>query len=137
MSRLPLTGKREHAPDDVKYLWHSCFEDNDGQLLGRLSRFQVRNGYPLAGEDIDPLGHDALAALEEVMNTPEMALSFDIQPGQIQLVNNSLLGAPAYRIYRLAGCHKEAIAGEAVAAGLGAALLQWVDGRDPPRALPT
>ena len=84
--------QREHAPDDVKYLWHSCFEDNDGQLLGRLSRFQVRNGYPLAGEDIDPLGHDALAALEEVMNTPEMALSFDFQPGQIQLVNNSLLG---------------------------------------------
>ncbi|MGY9054951.1 MAG: TauD/TfdA family dioxygenase [Alphaproteobacteria bacterium] len=84
--------QREHAPDDTKYLWHSCFEDNDGKLLGRLSRFQVKNGYPLAGQNIDPRGQAALEALEEVMNDPDMALSFDFQPGQIQLVNNRLLG---------------------------------------------
>lgn len=84
--------QREHAPDDVKYLWHSCFDDAGGQLLGRLSRFQVRNGYPLAGEEIDPRGQDALEALEEAMNAPGTPLSFHFQPGQIQFVNNRLLG---------------------------------------------
>ncbi len=84
--------QREHAPDDVKYLWHSCFEDDGGKLLGRLSRFQVRNGYPLAGEVIDPRGGDALAALEEAMNEPGTPLSFHFHPGQIQFVNNRLLG---------------------------------------------
>ena len=84
--------QREHAPDDVKYLWHSCFEDHGGQLLGRLSRFQVRNGYPLAGEEIDPRGAAALEALEEAMNEDGTPVSFHFQPGQIQFVNNRLLG---------------------------------------------
>ena len=84
--------QREHAPDDVKYLWHSCFEDDGGQLLGRLSRFQVRNGYPLAGCEIDPRGQAALDALEQAMNEDGVPLSFHFQPGQIQFVNNRLLG---------------------------------------------
>lgn len=84
--------QREHAADDVKYLWHPCFEDDGGQLLGRLSRFQVRNGYPLAGVEIDQRGAAALAALEEAMNEPGTPLSFHFQPGQIQFVNNRMLG---------------------------------------------
>jgi alpha-ketoglutarate-dependent taurine dioxygenase len=84
--------QREHAADDVKFLWHSCFEEHHGQLLGRLSRFQVKNGYPLAGAEIDQRGLEALEALEEAMNAPGMPLAFHFEPGQIQLVNNRLLG---------------------------------------------
>lgn len=84
--------QREHAADDVKFLWHSCFEDSGGRLLARLSRFQVKNGYPLAGEEIDPRGAEALEALEDAMRTPGQALRFYFEPGQIQFVNNRLLG---------------------------------------------
>lgn len=84
--------QREHAPNDVKYLRHSCFEAPEGRLLARLSRFQVKNGYPLAGEEIDARGADALEALEEAMRAPGQALNFHFEPGQIQFVNNRLLG---------------------------------------------
>jgi hypothetical protein len=40
------------------------FEVENGRLLARLSRFQVLNGYKLAGEEIDPEGLAALEALE-------------------------------------------------------------------------
>ncbi len=84
--------QREHAAGDVKYLWHSCFEAPEGRLLARMSRFQVKNGYPLAGVEIDRRGADALEALEDAMRTPGQALNFHFEPGQIQLVNNRLLG---------------------------------------------
>ncbi len=84
--------QREHATDDIKYLWHPCFEAPNGRLLARLSRFQVKNGYPLAGAEIDTRGAAALEALEEAMRAPGQALTFHFEPGQIQLVNNRLLG---------------------------------------------
>ena len=84
--------QREHAANDIKYIWHPCFEVENGRLLGRLSRFQVKNGYPLAGREIDRKGRDALEALEDAMNEDGTPLSFHFQPGQIQFVNNRLLG---------------------------------------------
>jgi alpha-ketoglutarate-dependent taurine dioxygenase len=84
--------QREHSSEDVKYLWHSCFEAPEGRLLARMSRFQVKNGYPLAGIEIDPKGADALEALEDAMRAPGQALNFYFEPGQIQFVNNRLLG---------------------------------------------
>ena len=75
-----LQGARQETPALVMAASKGELEADEAGMLA------------LADEHIDPLGHDALAALEEVMNTPEMALSFDFQPGQIQLVNNSLLG---------------------------------------------
>ncbi len=52
----------------------------------------MKNGYPLAGEEIDAAGSAALEALEETMRAPGQSLTFHFEPGQIQLVNNRLLG---------------------------------------------
>jgi len=84
--------QREHAPDDAMTLDHALFENDDGRLLARLSRFQVKNGYALAGRSIDPLGAAALQALEDAMNAPGQAKAFWFEPGQIQFVNNRLIG---------------------------------------------
>lgn len=84
--------QREHAPDDVKVLNHPLFEADGGRLLARLSRFQVLNGYKLAGETMDAEGAAALEALEGIMNDPANIKEFFFEPGQIQIVDNRRCG---------------------------------------------
>ncbi len=64
----------------------------NGRLLARLSRFQVLNGYKLAGKEIDSEGLAALEALEAVMNGPGMGKEFYFERGQIQIVDNHRCG---------------------------------------------
>jgi len=84
--------QREHAPDDSKTLNHPLFEADGGRLLARLSRFQVLNGYKLAGEVMDLEGAAALEALEGIMNDPALRKDFFFEPGQIQIVDNRRCG---------------------------------------------
>lgn len=84
--------QREHAPDDVKVVSHPLFEADAGRLLGRLSRFQVVNGYKLAGETLDNEGTAALEALESIMNDPALGKEFFFERGQIQIVDNRRCG---------------------------------------------
>ncbi len=80
--------QREHAPGDAMTLRHPLFELRDGDLAGRLSRFQVKNGYALAEETPDEEGLSALEALEDIMNRPGMAKTFAFERGQIQILDN-------------------------------------------------
>ncbi len=84
--------QREHEPGDVMTTHHPMFENHDGELVARLSRFQVRNGYKLAGETIDPEGAAALEALEAILDDPAMYTEFFFEPGQIQLLDNRRCG---------------------------------------------
>jgi len=84
--------QREHAPDDVKVISHPLFKADDGRLLGRLSRFQVLNGYKLAGEAMDAEGVAALEALEGIMKDAANCKEFFFEPGQIQIVDNRRCG---------------------------------------------
>ncbi|MBL4720187.1 MAG: TauD/TfdA family dioxygenase [Alphaproteobacteria bacterium] len=84
--------QREHAPDSAVTISHPIFESADGAVLGRLSRFQVRNGYKLANETMDAEGAEALDALEEIMDDPTMWKDFYFEPGQIQIVDNRRCG---------------------------------------------
>jgi alpha-ketoglutarate-dependent taurine dioxygenase len=84
--------QREHAPGAPKILRHPIFESVDGKLMGRLSRFQVMNGYKLANETMDSEGAAALDALESIMNDPNMRKDFHFEPGQIQIVDNRRCG---------------------------------------------
>lgn len=84
--------QREHAPDDVMTTYHALFEADSGDVLARLSKFQVINGQALAGAPLDAPGAAALDALEEAMNAPGMDVSFQFQPGQIQILNNRKIG---------------------------------------------
>ena len=68
------------------------FESRDGRLVARLSRFQVKNGYKIAGVELDPQGAAALDAFEEILNAPGMMARFQFEPGQMQLIDNRALG---------------------------------------------
>jgi alpha-ketoglutarate-dependent taurine dioxygenase len=84
--------QREHAPADVKVVSHPLFETDGRELLGRLSHFQVVNGYKLAGETLDAEGAAALEALEAIMNDPALGKEFFFERGQIQIVDNRRCG---------------------------------------------
>ncbi|MBM3650227.1 MAG: TauD/TfdA family dioxygenase [Alphaproteobacteria bacterium] len=84
--------QREHAPGDVMTTFHPMFEETDGRLVARLSHFQVKNGYKLAGAAIDPEGTAALQAFEAILDQPGLAARFQFQPGQMQLIDNRALG---------------------------------------------
>jgi alpha-ketoglutarate-dependent taurine dioxygenase len=84
--------QREHAPDDVMTTFHPMLEAEDGRLVARLSRFQVRNGYKLMGEELDAEGGAALEAFEAILTAPEMAARFHFEPGQMQIIDNRALG---------------------------------------------
>ena len=84
--------QREHSPDDVMTTHHPMLEEHDGRLIARLSRFQVRNGYTLAGSTLDAEGEAALEAFEAILNEPGMAARFQFEPGQMQIIDNRALG---------------------------------------------
>ncbi|MBT6431259.1 MAG: TauD/TfdA family dioxygenase [Rhodospirillaceae bacterium] len=84
--------QREHAPDDNMTVHHPLFAWDGAQLLGRLSKRMVFQGYELENQEMDETSAAALAALEATMTAPEMMKEFHFQPGQIQIVNNKTLG---------------------------------------------
>jgi hypothetical protein len=84
--------QREHAGDDKKTIWNPVFTEQDGGLRARVSRQLVIQGYQLLGQEIDARGADALAALTEIIDDPALYNEFFIEPGQMQFVNNRVLG---------------------------------------------
>ena len=84
--------QREHAPGDVMTTWHPMLESEDGRLVARLSRFQIRNGYKLPGAEIDPEGLAAMEAFEAILTAPGMAAQFHFEQGQMQILDNRALG---------------------------------------------
>jgi len=84
--------QREHAPGDVMTTFHPMLEHEGGRLIARLSHFQVKNGYKLAGIPIDNAGAAALEAFEAILNEPGMSARFHFEPGQMQLIDNRALG---------------------------------------------
>jgi Taurine catabolism dioxygenase TauD, TfdA family/TubC N-terminal docking domain len=84
--------QREHAAQDEVTIRRPIFENQDGQLVGRMSHFHVRNGHVLSGERLDAEGEAAMAAMEAIMNEPGMGQEFWFEPGQIQIIDNRRIG---------------------------------------------
>jgi len=84
--------QREHAPGEPKVLQHPLFQHVNGKLVCRLSYYQVKNGYQLAGVEMDELSHQAISTLEEIMNGETFSKEFYFEPGQIQIVDNTRCG---------------------------------------------
>ena len=62
------------------------------ELHARFSAHQIRGGYALKGEPIDNEGAAALGALLELFDDEALSADFDLEPGQIQFVDNRVLG---------------------------------------------
>ena len=85
--------------------WHryrACAELNvkkppmieyDGKTIAfNFSPRIIRQGYELAGVEMDAEAKAALEALREITESPRLGKSFAFERGQIQIVNNRQLG---------------------------------------------
>jgi alpha-ketoglutarate-dependent taurine dioxygenase len=62
------------------------------ELAARFSAHQIRGGYALKGEPLDDEGAASLAALLDLFEDETLSADFDLEPGQLQFVDNRVLG---------------------------------------------
>jgi alpha-ketoglutarate-dependent taurine dioxygenase len=83
--------QREFRPGESPIFSAPVFE-NAGELKARFSAHQIGGGYVLRGEPIDRDGETAIAAMLDIFEEDELSVDFDLEPGQIQFVDNRALG---------------------------------------------
>jgi hypothetical protein len=83
--------QREFHPGEKPVFAAPVFTD-DGEVQARFSAHQIRGGYALRGETLDNEGAAALAALLDLFEDKEVSADFDLEPGQMQFVDNRVLG---------------------------------------------
>ncbi len=84
--------QREFHPGEPEVFSAPVFEDDGGELRGRFSVHQINSGYALKGEPVDNAGAAALAATLATFERPEISIDFEFAPGEIQFVDNRVLG---------------------------------------------
>jgi hypothetical protein len=62
------------------------------ELHARFSAHQIRGGYALKSEPLDNEGAAAMEALLELFDDETLSADFDLEPGQLQFVDNRVLG---------------------------------------------
>jgi len=83
--------QREFHPGESPVFAAPVFESAGG-LKARFSVHQINSGYALRGEPIDDKGAAAIAAMFEIVEEDGLSVDFDLEPGQIQFVDNRALG---------------------------------------------
>jgi hypothetical protein len=83
--------QREFRPGESPIFSAPVFE-NAGDPKARFSAHQIDGGYVLRGEPIDPDGEAAIAAMLDIFEEDGLSVDFDLEPGQIQFVDNRALG---------------------------------------------
>jgi Taurine catabolism dioxygenase TauD, TfdA family len=83
--------QREFRPGESAIFSAPVFE-NAGELKARFSAHQIGGGYVLRGEPIDRDGEAAIAAVLDIFDEEELSVDFDLEPGEIQFVDNRVLG---------------------------------------------
>jgi alpha-ketoglutarate-dependent taurine dioxygenase len=84
--------QREHSPQDDPVSYEPVFELHDDELQVRLATNLIRQGYIVADKLMDDVTDRALRVLDDVMESPGLAKTFDFKPGQIQILNNRRIG---------------------------------------------
>ena len=84
--------QREHSDKDDKIIFTPLLCNEVGGLRVRVSRNLIYQGYILAGRTIDGASEAALDAFFSVIDDPKMYIEFRFEPGQIQFLNNRLIG---------------------------------------------
>ena len=78
----------EHAEGDAVVHRYPIFSFDGEAVRGRFIKWLLYRGYELVGEPFDQLGQDAIEAMFDIMSEPDCHISFSLEPGQIQYVNN-------------------------------------------------
>ena len=80
----------EHGPEEPPFATHPVFAFDGRALSARYYEDYVVKGHALAGQPLDEMGRDALAAMREVVDAPAHWTEFRIETGQFQYLNNRL-----------------------------------------------
>jgi hypothetical protein len=83
--------QREFHPGEKPVFAAPVFTNGD-EVQARFSAHQIRSGYALRGEPIDNEGAAALAVLLDLFEHEDLSADFDLEPGQMQFVDNRVLG---------------------------------------------
>ena len=81
----------EHPAEESKVSSYPLFARHGERLLARYYEDYNRNGYRLAGAELDAAAEDALGLLAELAADSDNWLEFRLATGQFQLLNNRLL----------------------------------------------
>ena len=85
---FPWDRQAEHAPEDSKTTRRAIFRMDDGRWSAVYNERLIRTGADLAGEPLDAAAEDALAAMDEIINAPELHIEFTVERGQVQFIDN-------------------------------------------------
>jgi len=83
--------QREYHPGESPVFAAPVFENSE-EVKARFSVHQINSGYALRGEPIDDGGAAAIAAMFEIVEEDGLSVDFDLEPGQMQFVDNRALG---------------------------------------------
>jgi alpha-ketoglutarate-dependent taurine dioxygenase len=83
--------QREFHPGEKPVFAAPVFTGS-GEMQARFSAHQIRGGYALRGEPLDTEGAAALAALLDLFEDEDLSADFNLEPGQMQFVDNRVLG---------------------------------------------
>lgn len=84
--------QREFHPGESPVFAAPVFDDSGAELKARFSIHQINSGYALRGEPVDQAGRAALNAMLDLFEDEALSVDFDLEPGQIQFVDNRALG---------------------------------------------
>jgi alpha-ketoglutarate-dependent taurine dioxygenase len=84
--------QREHAESDASTVHRCVLAREEGGIRVRVSRNLIYQGYKLVGRAVDRRSEAAIAAWFSIVDDPAMYKEFFFEPGQIQFVNNRILG---------------------------------------------
>jgi hypothetical protein len=82
----------EHVPDAPKVMCKAPFALKNGDIEVRFSPNGIPDGHELIGRPIDDEGKKLLEKIREITADPELWVEFDFEPGQIQFINNHVIG---------------------------------------------
>jgi alpha-ketoglutarate-dependent taurine dioxygenase len=85
---FPWDRQAEHTPGDDKVAWQPILQWKDGRSLVRVNEHLIATGAALAGAPLDAEGEEALRAMREVMEAPELSVELRIERGQLQYLHN-------------------------------------------------
>ena len=83
--------QREFHPGESAIFAAPVF-DRGAELKARFSVHQINSGYVLKGEPVDAEGEAALSAMLDIFEDDALSVDFDLEPGQMQFVDNRALG---------------------------------------------
>ena len=84
--------QHEHAPDDDRLSFKPVIAARAAGVEVCFSRRLIEYGYELSDTAMDDDTCDAVTALCEILERPELNIAFEFQPGQIQIVDNRRMG---------------------------------------------